>query len=531
MKNILSVFLIISLSILPVGGLFANSAPDRGNVTAQEYGDAVYVALDKFWGLITIDYNHTGIFSGLNQQHHGRVRQATSPNTITSEVAFDEHFTDKEDKYYGAYTLSNRTMTFDDRRSVVKTALDIVNAGIDYPSTFLQIPVCIRYYGSSFDGTVSDISNIRCDCVVEFSYEKNNFRVWRNQRYDEDMWSVVLYPDLFNNRPDNTRNPDFEPSPWAQRGAPCATGPYGTSLGCSYDEPDTRLDQPAIIHFPEYEVTEAPGDGFVDVAIRATDESGIHYIGYMLPDEDEWKYSPTQPQDPHSDSYTYTVRVETSGYLYVFAMDNGGNYPSLSTGFYITVEHAPDAPLALKSNNTGYDHFLAHWESIENANGYRLDVAKDSLFTNYLPDYQNRDVGNVTSHHIEDLDHETEYFYRVRAYNKGGTSTHSNVIRIETNTPVGTEMANLPTRFELKQNYPNPFNPITKIGYALPEESSVKLEVYNVMGQKIAALIDQKQEAGWHEVSFDANQYSTGIYLYRLQAGEFTATRVMAFVK
>ena len=91
-------------------------------------------------------------------------------------------------------------MTFTDRRNVVTTAIDLVNAAIPYPSTFLQIPVCIVYFGGSFDGTIPDISNIRCDGFVEYCYEKNNLRIWRNQDYVDSAWSIVLYPDLNNDR-------------------------------------------------------------------------------------------------------------------------------------------------------------------------------------------------------------------------------------------------------------------------------------------------------------------------------------------
>ncbi len=176
-------------------------------------------------------------------------------------------------------------MTFTDRRNVVTTAIDLVNAAIPYPSTFLQIPVCIVYFGGSFDGTISDISNIRCDGFVEYCYEKNNLRIWRNQDYVDSAWSIVFYPDLNNDRPDLSRNPEDEASPWAQRCAPCATGP-NTTLGCYYLPSDTKMTSAAIIHLPTYVVTTNGGPGYLDVTIQATDESGIHLIGVVKPGEE-----------------------------------------------------------------------------------------------------------------------------------------------------------------------------------------------------------------------------------------------------
>lgn len=80
-------------------------------------------------------------------------------------------------------------------------------------------------------------------------------------------------------------------------------------------------------------------------------------------------------------------------------------------------------------------------------------------------------------------------------------------------------------------NYPNPFNPTTDISFSLPAASHVKLEVYNIMGQKVATVIDRFMEAGTHTVKWDGSKAASGVYLYRLEAGEFTETRKMMLLK
>jgi hypothetical protein len=89
----------------------------------------------------------------------------------------------------------------------------------------------------------------------------------------------------------------------------------------------------------------------------------------------------------------------------------------------------------------------------------------------------------------------------------------------------------LPTITELYQNYPNFFNASTLISYQLALTSDVKLEVYNLLGEKVATLVDSKQQAGYKSVVWDASQVSSGLYFYKLTAGDYTETKRMMVVK
>jgi len=90
---------------------------------------------------------------------------------------------------------------------------------------------------------------------------------------------------------------------------------------------------------------------------------------------------------------------------------------------------------------------------------------------------------------------------------------------------------NSPAEISLSQNYPNPFNPSTTIQYALPHRSRVILAVYNTLGQRVATLEDGTEEAGYHTVRFDGTGRATGVYVYRLQAGEFVLSRKLVLIR
>ena len=105
--------------------------------------------------------------------------------------------------------------------------------------------------------------------------------------------------------------------------------------------------------------------------------------------------------------------------------------------------------------------------------------------------------------------------------------------RIEKIEDTSSELisSEIPQTLQLSQNYPNPFNPSTMIDFALPKAAQVTLEVYNMLGQKVVTLENGYLSAGQHSVSFDASDLSSGIYLYRLQAGSQVLTRSLTLVK
>ncbi|GJQ64525.1 MAG: hypothetical protein SCALA702_35780 [Melioribacteraceae bacterium] len=89
----------------------------------------------------------------------------------------------------------------------------------------------------------------------------------------------------------------------------------------------------------------------------------------------------------------------------------------------------------------------------------------------------------------------------------------------------------IPTEFNLAQNYPNPFNPATTIKFSLPADSKVVLKVYNTLGEEVATILNNVMEAGYHEVNFNAVNFTSGVYFYTIEAGEFTSVKKMVLLK
>ena len=99
-------------------------------------------------------------------------------------------------------------------------------------------------------------------------------------------------------------------------------------------------------------------------------------------------------------------------------------------------------------------------------------------------------------------------------------------------TPINeTFLSSHPSSFRLYQNYPNPFNPTTIIRYKLTHSGPVRLAVYNVTGQKVSMLVDTRQTAGVHQAIFNASQLASGVYFYRLQAGDKVLVKKMLVIK
>ncbi len=113
-------------------------------------------------------------------------------------------------------------------------------------------------------------------------------------------------------------------------------------------------------------------------------------------------------------------------------------------------------------------------------------------------------------------------YYRLKQTDYDGTAEYSNTIEV---------VYGAVSDYSLEQNYPNPFNPSTTIKYSIPEDGFVKLSVYNMLGEEVSTLVNGNQEAGRYELSFNASELSSGVYVYRLEAPNYTSSKKLILLR
>ena len=173
------------------------------------------------------------------------------------------------------------------------------------------------------------------------------------------------------------------------------------------------------------------------------------------------------------------------------------------------------------------------WEGDIVSDVYRVQLSLDEFDLNLVLDTMTIDTMMV----IDDLLPESEYYIRVRGENEAGVGLWSDTLTFRTIfLEFDKEKSFLPKKFSLHQNYPNPFNPVTKLRYDLPQDSFVRVTVYDMLGNIVNNLVNTKQSSGYKSVQWNAtnNQgqpVSAGVYLYKIQAGDFVDTKKMILLK
>jgi len=179
---------------------------------------------------------------------------------------------------------------------------------------------------------------------------------------------------------------------------------------------------------------------------------------------------------------------------------------------------------ALMQNN----NILLNWSTSSETNNVGFDIERRSANNNsgwqkigFVPG-----KGTTTeksSYNFTDLNPvEGKSYYRLRQIDLDGTTKVFNAVEVD---------FNVVREYSLSQNFPNPFNPETEISFALAKLDYVTLKIYNILGSEVATLVNEFMESGKHTIKFNASALTSGVYLYTIKSGNFTATRKMILLK
>ncbi|MFH0736786.1 MAG: T9SS type A sorting domain-containing protein [bacterium] len=170
------------------------------------------------------------------------------------------------------------------------------------------------------------------------------------------------------------------------------------------------------------------------------------------------------------------------------------------------------------------------WSVSESADKYHLQICKNIFFNNNVI---NDSLLTNNYYQAAGLELNKIYYWRVRSGNQNGYSKYAQYYKFQTwpFVSVNEDQSGIPNEFALMNNYPNPFNPGTTIKYQIPVSCKVVLEVYSITGEKVTTLVDEVQNAGYYNVDFNISSLSSGIYMYKIQAGNFSTIKKMMILK
>jgi len=185
--------------------------------------------------------------------------------------------------------------------------------------------------------------------------------------------------------------------------------------------------------------------------------------------------------------------------------------------------------LAQSINDTS---FTVRWKSNDGTDGSGVESARVFMSVDNGP-FNMVGTSNSDSLRVRALTQTHTYsFYALANDFVGNVETiHPTASTTQVINSVDLHSNEVPKAYELSQNYPNPFNPSTSIQYSLKESGKVDMAIYNILGQKVYTLINEFQNQGYHIVNFDASQLATGVYIYRITANNFSASKKLLLLK
>ena len=216
-----------------------------------------------------------------------------------------------------------------------------------------------------------------------------------------------------------------------------------------------------------------------------------------------------------SEGIKYNWRVQASNIAGTSPWSEIGDFTLLyaPTNLALQITASNEITLTWKDNSTINDGYVIESKQSSDTSFTVLDTLKGSG-----NEYVDKNVEQGQS-----------YSYRIKAYKDTLESAYSDVASLLVGVNEGS--IELPKEYSISQNYPNPFNPITKIKFALPQNAMTKIIIYDLLGREVQTLINNELRAGYHEINFDGGNFHSGVYFYRIQAGNFIQTKKMILMK
>ena len=354
-------------------------------------------------------------------------------------------------------------------------------------------------YSEIADTLQKDTVRVTLENITEGEVQLNSIKpelqngIWSGIYFENTSINLVAIPSV-----------DYEVESWTINGVPGFEGE--SEISVALDSNPVRISvtfKEAVKTIVINEINYNSRDEFDTgdwVELYNNTSNSVDLSGWIFRDND----------DSHAFIFPQNTMIEANGYL-VLARDvarltaNHGSIQNILGDFDFGLSSSGDEIRIFNKDNQLIDYvsYSAElpWPLAANGNGPTMELSN--------PDTDNNDPENWFS-----------------ALDWGGTPGTENGIVYNSN-----EREDTPNQFNLAQNYPNPFNPTTNISFTLPQALQVELSVYNMLGQKLNTLVNDRLGAGSHSFTFSADDLASGVYIYRIVAGNQTETKKMVLLK
>lgn len=563
-----TIVLILLLSCL----LYSN-----GNINNFELGSAVYRELGNINGVPgqwESNHWHAGMFDYfeyINNKGYICYTEMIKPNTKNKSVystisttnyssdllslknSFKNDFREGGD-YYGTYS---RTISPNTRNSIVSTARSLSEIDKYCWSDMLDPENHWQYFPpgwyESWNGNIGDIDELRCDCIVEYSHEKNGVHISNSNNISSSGNSHVDAHNVVHL--DGSSYSSGELCPRIQAGEGHGGGGYSASELSALVSNNPILDTYS---------TSTPSTDVTQINLKIKDKESVKaYVlllvaksgsnnWHILKDNNglTWKFKKQDLTD-YSQGYQYdqfyiqwSGAYAGGGYFFtdgnyklkVVIIDQGANYCEQIINFTADVDESN--ALSLNISNSGTTYSATATGGSNNYTDYKWWYRNDGQITRELPVgvwYHNSSWDDLSS-----ITYSPSYNWSLKCQvtdSDGNTAidTYSGLANNKSKK-YDIKQISVPSEVVLSDNYPNPFNPITQIKYGLPKRQKVRLDVYSIDGKIVKTLVDGSISAGYHIANWDATntegaKVSSGVYIYQLRCSNKLFTKKMIFAK